>query len=106
MARVSARAISFKLRLFGVASKARWDVLRPGPCHYDHLEDDCDGDWHELIRRLSAGEVMHSVYDAMSANDTQSRRLSTMAPNGRMAIVRSREGGAWTARSMPTELVC
>lgn len=103
MARISARASSYRLQLFGVASKTRWDLLKAGPYHYDHLVDYRDEDWHDQIRELSAGEGMHYVYDAISEGDTVSRSSSILAPDGRMAIVRSREGGAWTARSMPTE---
>lgn len=103
MARISAEASGRKLQLFGVASKARWEVLKSGPYNYDHLVDYRDADWHEQIREIAAGLGIHYVYDAISEGDTVSRSSSSLAPNGRMAIVRSREGGAWTARSMPTE---
>ena len=103
MARISARASGHKLRLFGVASKARWTLLQSEPYSYDHLVDYRDADWYEQIQKVAAGEGIHYVYDAISEGDTVSRSSSTLAPNGRMAIVRTREGGAWTGQSMPIE---
>jgi len=102
-ARISARASGRDLRLFGVARKTRWELLKSEPYNYDHLVNYHDADWHEQIQKLAAAEGIHYVYDAISEGDTVTRSSSTLAPNGRMAIVRSREGGAWTARSMPTE---
>jgi NADPH:quinone reductase-like Zn-dependent oxidoreductase len=103
MVRISARANGKGIRLFGVASKARWDLLMAEPYYYDHLVDYRDDDWHEQIQKLSGGEGMHYIYDAISEGDTVHCNSLTLAPSGRMALVRSREGGAWTSRSMPIE---
>ncbi|KAF2624457.1 GroES-like protein [Macroventuria anomochaeta] len=103
LARLSARPSGRAIKLFGVASKARWSLLKAEPYNYDYLVDYRDSDWHEQIWALSAGEGMHYVYDAISEGDTVRRNSSTLAPNGRMAIVRSREGGAWIASNMSIE---
>jgi hypothetical protein len=40
------------------------------------------------------------VYDAISEGESVSRSSSILASNGRMAIMRSRGDGAWSARSL------
>lgn len=103
MARISARISGRQARLFGVASKPRWDLLRSEPYNYDYLVDYHDENCHDRILELSGGEGMHYVYDAISEGDTVYHNSTTLALNGRMAIVRSREGGAWNIKDMSTE---
>lgn len=104
MARLSAEASGMSIKLFGTASKARWDFLRSAPYCYDHLVDYRDDDWPEQIRKLSGVVGMHYAYDGLSEGDSVQRVASTLASsNGRMAIVRSRAGGAWKADNLPME---
>ncbi|KAF2252820.1 GroES-like protein [Trematosphaeria pertusa] len=103
MIRLSGRANGRKVRLFGAASKARWEMLRSEPYGYDHLVDYRDGDWPEQIRRLSEGAGMHYAYDCISEGSSVERVSSILASNGRSAIVRSRAGGAWKAGQLPVE---
>ncbi|MGI4871655.1 MAG: zinc-binding dehydrogenase, partial [Janthinobacterium lividum] len=104
MIRLSAEASGKSVRLFGAASKARWPMLKSEPYSYDHLVDYRDDDWPEQITKLANGGGMHYVYDCISEGTSVQRSLSTLSPNGRAAIVRSREGGAWSATAeLPTE---
>ncbi|KAJ4318184.1 hypothetical protein N0V94_004550 [Neodidymelliopsis sp. IMI 364377] len=105
MARLSAKTIGQKVKLHGVASTARWSMLSTEPHNYDHLVDYRNEDWQKQIQAFSTGVEMHFVYDTISEGDTVQRSASTMTLNGRIAIVRSREGGAWKAENLPTEPV-
>jgi NADPH:quinone reductase-like Zn-dependent oxidoreductase len=105
MARISAQASGKKIKLFGTASKSRWDFLKAKPYLYDHLVDYRDEDWAQQIKELSDGEGIHYAYDALSEGESVARVASTLAQNGKMAIVRSREGGAWKADDLPIEPV-
>lgn len=105
MARVSAKGEGKKIKLFGTASKAQWDFLKAEPYLYDHLVDYRDQDWSQQIRELSGGAGMHYAYDGLSEGESVARVTSTLAKNGKMAIVRSRAGGAWKADDLPIEPV-
>lgn len=104
MARISARASGRKLRLFGVASKGRWDLLKSEPYKYDRVVDYRDEYWHEQIQALSDGEKKYTMRTMQYMKATLYTALRpTLAPDGRLAIVRPREGGARTSHSMATE---
>jgi NADPH:quinone reductase-like Zn-dependent oxidoreductase len=94
-----------KLLLIGAASRGRWEMLKTPPYRYDALVDYRDTDWPEQVRRLAGGDGVDAAYDCISEGDTVKRVAGTLHKNGRMAIVRSREGGAWTAAEgeLPTE---
>lgn len=103
MARISAAASGKKVQLSGVASKARWPLLQAEPYNYDHLVDYHDADWPEQIRGKIDGQRVHYAYDGISEGDSVKKVASLLVPGGRMAIVRSREAGAWEALDLPTE---
>jgi NADPH:quinone reductase-like Zn-dependent oxidoreductase len=104
MARLAAKASGKKIKLFGAASKARWDFLKAAPYAYDHLVDYRDENWPEQIRKLSGDVGMHYAYDGISEGESVPRVVSTLANSkSRMAIVRSRAGGAWKADNLPVE---
>jgi NADPH:quinone reductase-like Zn-dependent oxidoreductase len=103
MVRLSAKASGKTIRLFGAASKARWDMLRSEPYGYDFLVDYRDKNWPEQVRELSGGAGMHMAYDCISEGDSVAKVSSTLTANGRSAIVRSRAGGAWKADDLPVE---
>ena len=48
---------------------------------------------------------MHHVYDCISEGDTVQRCSFVLASDGRMAIVRSQAGGAWTSNNLPVERI-
>jgi NADPH:quinone reductase-like Zn-dependent oxidoreductase len=103
MARLSAKASGKKIKLFGTASKARWDFLKAAPYSYDHLVDYRDQDWPAQVQKMSGGVGIHYAYDGLSEGDSVARVASTLAQNGKMAIVRSRVAGAWQAGDLPIE---
>lgn len=103
MIRLSAAASGRKIKLFGAASKAKWDLLKSEPYGYDHLVDYKDQNWPEQIRKLSGGVGMHYAYDCISEASSVELVSSTLVAHGRIAIVRSRAGGAWQAEELPSE---
>lgn len=103
MARISARLKGKEVRLFGTASKSRWEFLRAEPYCYEYLVDYRDADWEIQVVKASGGVGMHYAYDGLSEGDSVERVASTLAADGTMAIVRSREGGAWEAGNLPIE---
>lgn len=88
-------------QLLGAASKGRWEMLKAEPYGYDDLVDYRDDDWPEQSKK-SAGEI-HYAYDCISEGDTVQRIASMLTKNGKCAIVRSREGGAWKSGDLPVE---
>jgi NADPH:quinone reductase-like Zn-dependent oxidoreductase len=105
MARISANATGRNIKLFGTASKARWQFLKAEPYAYDFLVDYRDQDWAQQIMELTEGVGIHYAYDGLSEGDSVARVASTLVKGGKMAIVRSREGGAWKANQLPIEPV-
>ena len=103
MVRLSAKAAGKNVRLFGAASKVRWDLLRSEPYGYDFLVDYRAKDWPEQIRKFSNGAGMHVAYDCISEGNSVAMISSTLSVNGKSAIVRSRAGGAWNADDLPVE---
>lgn len=103
MVRLSGKASGTKVRLFGAASKARWEMLKSEPYEYDHLVDYHDENWPEQIRKLSGGAGMHYAYDCISEGDSVKNSSSTLASGGRSAVVRSRISGAWKAGPLAIE---
>lgn len=105
MVRISAKKSGQAVRLFGAASKSRWNLLKSEPYSYDILVDYRDEDWPEQIRKWSDGRGMQFAYDCISEGTSVARVASTLSVDGNLAIVRSRQGGAWKAESLPTEPV-
>ncbi|PSN59537.1 GroES-like protein [Corynespora cassiicola Philippines] len=103
MVRISAQERGRKICLFGAASKARWDMLKAEPYAYDHLVDYRDPDWPAQIKMIAGGSGMHYAYDCISEKLSVKKTISTLMDNGKAAIVRSRQGGAWTAQNLLVE---
>jgi NADPH:quinone reductase-like Zn-dependent oxidoreductase len=103
MIRLSAKANGRTVRLFGAASKARWGLLKAEPYGYDFLVDYRDEDWPERLKELTGGAGVHYAFDCISEGDSVERTCSTIASDGKIAIVRSREGGAWAAKNITVE---
>ncbi|KAI4915848.1 hypothetical protein J4E90_004294 [Alternaria incomplexa] len=103
MVRLSARSSGKAIRLYGVASEARWEFLKTEPYGYDALVDYRDLHWPERIRELTGDVGIHYAFDCVSEGSSVERTCSTLARNGKIAIVRSREGGAWKAPNISVE---
>ena len=96
LVRRSAESSGRSIDLFGVAGQKHFQMLQAEPYSYDGLVDYHQTDWPIRIRGLTnAGSGVDFAYDCISEGRTVSMTASTLAPNGKMAIVRSREGGAW-----------
>lgn len=84
-----------KVRLIGSASRKHFGMLKAEPYTYDYVVDYRDNDWSEQVRDLTGGEGVNYAYDCISEGLTVANTAKCLAPGGRMAIVRSRQGGAW-----------
>jgi NADPH:quinone reductase-like Zn-dependent oxidoreductase len=95
------------LRLLGAASASRHERLEASPYSYNHLVDYRDADWPERIRRLcgESGGIDHAV-DCISEGMSVERVGQTLAGGGKgkLAVFRSREGGAWRGDKVPVEV--
>jgi len=103
LARRSAEARRRKIRLFGTASSKRFEMLSDEPYKYDHLVDYHNKDWVEQIRHLSGGHGMSYALDCISEGDSVKLVAKVLGEDGPLAIVRSREGGAWKADDLRVE---
>ena len=103
LVRRSAASSGRSIDLFGAASQKHFRMLQA--YGYDGLVDYHDADWPTKIRGFThAGTGVDYAYDCISEGLTVSKTASTLAPSGKMAIVRSREGGAWIEEeTLPVE---
>lgn len=101
----SAEISGATIKLFGTASKSRFQMLQSQPYCYDHLVDYHDTNWPEKIRELSDGRGMDYILDCISEGDSVTKVSQTLREGGRLVIVRSKEGGAWKAENLPVEPV-
>ncbi|MCJ1451544.1 hypothetical protein MMC28_001883 [Mycoblastus sanguinarius] len=96
LVRRSAEVSGRSINLFGAVSQKHFRMLQAKPYGYDGLVDYHDADWPIKVRGLTkAGTGVDYAYDCISEGWTVSKTAGTLAPSGKMAIVRSREGGAW-----------
>ena len=83
--------------LIGAASKARFKALSAAPYNYDHLVDYREAEWPTQILDITGGNGVDFAYDCISEGSTVGQTASVLNSKGKLAIVRSREGGAWTS---------
>lgn len=102
LVRRSAEATGRTVRLIGAASKVHWPILKAEPFGYDHLVDYRDTDWPEKVWNASGGGV-DFAYDGISEGSTVKQVSTTLKQGGKMAVVRSREAGAWQGEDIPTK---
>ncbi|KKY33950.1 putative zinc-binding oxidoreductase [Diaporthe ampelina] len=93
-----------RIRLIGAANPRNWDMLKEEPYAYDHLVDYRDRSWPEQVRRVSSGGVYHA-YDAVSEGSTVREVSSTLREGGKLAVVRSKEAGAWQTEGVSAEAI-
>ncbi|WYZ45996.1 hypothetical protein EsH8_IX_000221 [Colletotrichum jinshuiense] len=104
LVRRSAEACGAVVKLIGVASKARFPFLQADPYAYDALVDYRDSDWPDQVRALTgAATGVDFVYDCISEGSTVKLASSTLRKDGKMAIVRSKEGGAFDSEGLKIE---
>ncbi|KZL63586.1 hypothetical protein CI238_02894 [Colletotrichum incanum] len=106
LVRRSAEASGVAVKLIGAASKARFPLLQAEPYTYDALVDYRDSNWSDQVRMLTgAANGVDFVYDCISEGATVKMASSTLRDGGKMAIVRSREGGAFDSEGLNVEPV-
>ncbi|KAK2604694.1 hypothetical protein N8I77_007603 [Diaporthe amygdali] len=104
LVRRSAEHTGRKVRLIGAASPRNWEMLKEEPYAYDHLVDYRDRSWPEQVRKASSGGV-HYAYDAISEGSTVREVSSTLRKGGKLAVVRSKEAGAWQTEGVNAEAI-
>jgi NADPH:quinone reductase-like Zn-dependent oxidoreductase len=82
------------IMLVGAASGKHFGYLRAEPYYYGHLVD-YRSEWEGQIRQL-ASNGLDIAYDCISEGQTVSKIAHLTKGAGKMAIVRSRQGGAWS----------
>lgn len=102
LVRRSAEHTGRRIRLIGAANPRNWYMLKDEPYAYDHLVDYRDRNWPEQVRRASSGGV-HYAYDAISEGSTVREVSSTLREGGKLAVVRSKEAGAWESEGVNTD---
>ncbi|CAI6088193.1 unnamed protein product [Clonostachys chloroleuca] len=100
--RHSAEAASRTVHLIGTASKARFPLLQAEPYSYDALVDYRERGWVQQVRSHS-NDGFNYAFDCISEGPTVRQVSGLLRDGGRMAIVRSREGGAWEDGDLPVE---
>jgi len=93
---LSSKASGKSISLYGTASSKHHQMLAKAPFCYDGLVDYKDDDWPARIRKLSGGKGIDFAFDCVSEGNSVSLVASTLSAKGNIAVVRSREGGAWT----------
>ena len=99
----SAESSGRTIKLFGTAGQKHFNMLKAEPYCYTDVVDYHDDDWLAKVFSLTNGTGVDYAFDCISEGSTVSDTGKTLAPSGKMAIVRSREGGAWTAQNLAVE---
>ncbi|KAK5046234.1 hypothetical protein LTR84_008377 [Exophiala bonariae] len=105
LVRRAAEASGGKVRLVGAASRKHFGMLKAEPYGYDHLVDYRDDNWPEQVRTFTDDKGVKYAYDCISEGSTIVNTAKTLAVGAGMAVVRSRQGGAWDTprEELPTE---
>ncbi|OCK85451.1 GroES-like protein [Lepidopterella palustris CBS 459.81] len=95
------------ISVFGAARPSHNSKLTAAPYSYTALVDYRNPDWPAQTRALTGGKGVDIALDCISEGPSVARVASTLAPKGKMAVVRSREGKAWEAAegTLPSEPV-
>lgn len=102
LVRRSAEVSGKRVRLIGAASPHQWDMLMAEPYGYETLVDYRDSHWPEQVRKASGGGV-HFAYDAISEGSTVRDVSGILRQGGTVAVVRSRDAGAWDGEGVLVE---
>jgi NADPH:quinone reductase-like Zn-dependent oxidoreductase len=86
-----------RIKLIGCAGPKHFGSLRAQPFSYDELVD-YRSDWCSELSNLTQSTGLDLAYDCISEGDTVQKISKILGPRGKMAIVRSAEGGAWTSK--------
>lgn len=98
-------AAGVRVRLIGAASKGRWGMLRGGVYGYEELVDYREEGWVGKVRGFTGGRGVDFALDCVSEGATVRMVCETVREGAKVAIVRSREAGAWSTEGVPLEKV-
>lgn len=104
LVRRGAEASGKKIKLVGAASKGHFAKLRAEPFGYDALVDYRSEDWVGEVRSISGGGGVDFAYDGISEGMTVQMVSRTLRKGGGIAIVRSKEAGAWKAEGLDPDV--
>ncbi|KAK4212537.1 chaperonin 10-like protein [Rhypophila decipiens] len=92
------------LRLIGLASKSKFEMLKKEPYHYTHLLDYHSPDWPSQVREMVGEQGVDYALDCISEGDTVRNILSTLGkePHNKVAIFRSKQSRAWDSDGIDT----
>jgi NADPH:quinone reductase-like Zn-dependent oxidoreductase len=96
----AASASGKRIVLIGVASRARFPLLQARPYTYDFLVDYHDAEWPSKVSQLTEGKGIDLAFDCISEGATVANVSRTLHAKGKLAVVRSLEGGAWDASNL------
>ena len=99
----SAEISGQRVKLYGAASRKHFEMLTSEPYCYDQIVDYRETDWPTQALNLTNGRGVDYAYDCISEGSTVADTSKTLASGGKMAIVRSKEGGAWMDQDLPVE---
>lgn len=103
MFRISAKASGQKIRLYGTASKAKWEMLRSEPYCYEHLVDYHEDNWLERVTDIVGQNKIQYAVDCIAEGSSVEKVSSLLVQDGKIATLRSREGGAWNSSHLTKE---
>jgi NADPH:quinone reductase-like Zn-dependent oxidoreductase len=96
----AARASGRRIVLVGVASQARFPLLQAKPYAYDFLLDYHNASWPSQVLQLTKGHGMDLALDCISEGSTVADVSRTLHLQGKLAVTRSLEGGAWDSSNL------
>ncbi|KAF2229765.1 GroES-like protein [Viridothelium virens] len=105
LVRRSAEVSGTKIGLLGTASPKRFQMLKSLPYLYDKLVDYHDPEWPGKISGSAETCSVQYALDWISEGDSVRKVSQTLREDGKMVVVRSREGGAWKADDLAIEPV-
>ena len=103
--RLSSKVSNTPIRMFGAASPSHHPMLSSSPYEFAALVNYRDPDWPAQIHSLTSGQGVDFALDCISEGSSVAQVASVLAPRGKMAVVRSREGKAWEVEegTLPSE---
>jgi NADPH:quinone reductase-like Zn-dependent oxidoreductase len=91
----SAKASKREIEIYGIASASHHDVLKQEPYNYTALADYTSPTWPEEISYLAETAAFDLAFDCISEGDSVIKVSSLLSTTSKLAVVRSREGGAF-----------
>lgn len=101
----AASASGNRIVLIGTASKARFPLLQAAPYAYDFLADYHSPSWPNEVMGHTNGQRADLALDCISEGSTVANISRTLHPEGKLAVLRSREAGAWSSSGLAPAIV-